>query len=198
MWKRKRGTGAPDPKKDRSAHEAARGQKKRSLRDLSNVLVLDDHIQDILHELDHQSDRGVALIAASMLDIGLRWAIMCRLGDYPDSDKILFEDEGAPLGTFANRIKIAKAIGVIGPYTEGHLNSVRLIRNQFAHSPLKIDFANDLIAAEIDKLLADSPEWKPEWTPEKRRYVGTIITMIQALDAVTKKHGQEQVICWMQ
>ena len=44
------------PEKDRSAHEAARGKKKMSLSDLSRNDIQDEHIQDIIHELDHQSD----------------------------------------------------------------------------------------------------------------------------------------------
>lgn len=175
----------------------SRGRKKPSLRDLSNIMVLDDHIQDILHEIEHQSDRGAALIGASLADIGLRWTMRCRLVHFKDCDQILFEKEGAPLGSFADRIRVARAIGVIGPGVEADLDTIRRIRNQFAHSPLKIDFTHDLIAAEIEKLLPDNPDWRPEWTPQRRRYLGTIIVMIQAFDAVTKEHFQDSIPIWM-
>lgn len=176
----------------------SKGRKKPSLRDLSNVLVLDDHIQDIIHELDHQSDRGVALIAAALVDVALGRLMRCRLADYKDCGQLLFEKEGAPLSTFSNRIRVARGMGVIGAYTESHIDSIRRIRNQFAHSPLKIDFTNPLIAAEIGKLLPDSnPSWKPEFTPERRRYVGTCILLIQALEARIQEHVRDRIDIWM-
>lgn len=174
-----------------------KGQKKPSLRDLSNVLVLDEHIQDILHELDNQSDRGVALIAAAIVDLSLGRLMRCRLVDYKNCSEILFEKEGAPLSAFSAKIKIARAIGVVGPYTEGHLDSIRQIRNQFAHSPLKIDFTNPLIAAEINKLLPDNAEWKPEWTPERRRFIGTTIILAQALETRATEHVQDRIDIWL-
>lgn len=174
----------------------SRGAKKPSLRDLSNVMNLDPHIQDIIHELENQSDRGAALIAASMADIALRWAMQCRLVDFKDFAEVLFLREGAPLSSFAARIKVARAVGAVGPVVEGHLDAVRRVRNQFAHSPLKIDFTHELIAAEIDKLLPDNPAWKPEWSPQRRRYIGTAITMIQALDAVAKAHAKDKIEVW--
>lgn len=176
----------------------SKGQKKPSLRDLSNVMVLDDHVQDILHELDHQSDRGAALICAAMVEIGLRWAMQCRLALFKDCGEILFEKEGAPLGAFSARIKVARGMGVIGPQVEAHLDCLRRIRNQFAHSPLKIDFENPLIAAEINKLFDDNPDWKPEWSPQRRRYIGTAILLIQAFDAVTKDHHEDPIPVWTQ
>lgn len=160
-------------------------------------MVLDPYIQDILHELDNQSDRGAALIAASMLDITLRWLIQCRLATFPDCAKILFLDEGAPMGSFASRIKMARALGCIGQLSYDHLTSIRLIRNQFAHSPLKIDFTNEAISDEIEKLLPDNPEWKPEWSAQRRRYIGTIITLAQAFDAATKLHFEDTVPLWL-
>ena len=178
-------------------HLESRGKKMAgSLRDLSKIENLTDHTQDILHEIEHQSDRGVALIIAANLEISLKMAMRARLVAYPDFEQTIFDKEGAPLSTFSDRIKIARGIGVIGEQVEAHLNCIRHIRNQFAHSPLKIDFRNELIAAEIENLLPDNPEWKPHWSPQKRRYVGTAVTLAQALEHVAAEHYHDTIPIW--
>lgn len=175
----------------------SKGRKKPSLRDLSTTHDLDPHIQDIVTELNEQSDRGAALVAAAIVDAAVARLLRCRIAAYKDCEEILFWKEGAPLSTFSDRIKIARAVGCIGPMIEGHLDTVRRIRNQFAHSPLRIDFTHKLIAAEIEKLLPDNPDWKPEWSQQRRRYVGTVAVMTQALEATSQQHLQDKVDIWM-
>lgn len=174
----------------------SRGRKKPSLRDLSNVDDLDPHIQDMLHELDNQSDRGAALIATAMVDVALARLMRCRIIHYKDVSEIVFKREGAPLSTFSSRIKVARAFGVIGQLTEEHLETVRRIRNQFAHSPLKIDFTNKLIADEIEKLLPDSSSWKSEWSVQRRRFIATCIFLLQGLMAAENEHINDTVQTW--
>ncbi|MBA4305196.1 MAG: hypothetical protein C0429_00510 [Sphingopyxis sp.] len=159
-------------------------RKKPSLRDLSIDFIEAAHLPEIFHELDSQTDRGVGLIAAALLDDYLKKAMRTRLADIPNFDEIMFGREGAPLHTFSARIKIARALNVIGPLSEGHLEAIRKIRNQFAHSVLKIDFSHPLIAAECEKLLPDSnPERKPQFSSQRRRFIGTVLLMCQAFEA---------------
>lgn len=175
-----------------------RGQKKMTLRDLSSGIIEDEHIPDIIHELDNQTDRGAALVAAALIDATLTRAVAVRLVGFKDFKEIIFEKEGAPLGSLFAKTKMARALGVLGPVTEGHTDAIRRIRNQFAHSALKIDFTNPLIATEVDKLLPDAnPEWKPEFTPERRRYIGTCIMLIQALEARIAEHLEDKFDVWL-
>lgn len=153
---------------------------------------------DIVYELDHQTDRGAALIASAVVDVSLGKAIRCKFVGYQDVEQIMFEKEGAPLATFFSRIRIARALGIIGPLTESHLDSMRRIRNQFAHSALRIDFTNGLIAAEVDKLLEDTnPSWKPEFSVQRRRFVGTAILLIQAFEARVQEHLADKIDVWL-
>lgn len=192
------GTGKADPSKDRSAHDAARGKKMlSSLKDLSNIQFLaDEHIKEATDELANQSDRGAALIAAALLDISLRQAMRCRLVHFKDFSETLFLNQGAPLGSFSARITVARAIGVIGEMAESHLNCIRRIRNQFAHSPIKVDFTHGLIASEIESLAPDNPEWMPSWTPQRRRYLGTSVLIGDALEKVVKDHREDTLQVW--
>lgn len=168
--------------------------KKPSLRDLSRNLLLPEHIPDIMDELESQTDRGVALIAAALVDTVLANAIRTKLAHFDDFESVIFENEAAPLSSFYARTKMARALGIIGPLSEAHLDAIRRIRNQFAHSALKLDFQNDLIAKEIDKLLPDeNPSWRPDLTPQRRRYVGTCALLVQALDDYVGKHSQDTI-----
>lgn len=166
----------------------ANKSKKPSLSDLSVRFVQQEHLPDIFDELDNQSDRGAALIAAALVEDYLKKAMRSRMADFRNFDQIIFDNEGAPLGTFASRTKMARALNVIGPLAESHLVAIRKIRNQFAHSVLKIDFQNELIAKECDKLLPDdNPDWKPQFSPARRRYTGSIILMCKAFGALAAK-----------
>jgi hypothetical protein len=190
------GTGKPDPAKDRTAHEAAREKPLGSLRDLSKGTDLSEHIQDIIADLEEQSDRGLALIAIALVDVALTRLLLCRLLAYHDVQNIIFYNEGAPLGSFSSRIKMARAMGVVGPMVEAHLDTLRRIRNQFAHSPLRLDFSNPLISAEIGKLLPDNPAWRPDLNTGRRIVLGTSIVLIQALEHRETQHAQGTIEIW--
>lgn len=200
--KRSRGTGKPDPDKDRSAHDRARGQKvggqSLSLRDLSRPQNLEPHIQDIFDELDNQTDRGAALIATSLVDASLTNALCSRMANFSYFHEVMFLSEGAPLATLSAKIKVARAIGVIGDRPMAHLDAIRRIRNQFAHSILKIDFTHPAIAAEIEKLLPDNnPSWKAHFSTQRRRYIGTVIALSEALQRRAEEHLNTSIEIWL-
>ena len=192
-----RGTGQPS-EKDRTAHVAARGKKMLSISDLSRNNIQDEHVSDIIHELDNQTDRGAALIAAALLDVALREAMKTRLVYFKDFDEQIFDSEGAPLSSFNARIRVARAIGIIGDFAERHAHAIRRIRNQFAHSAFRIDFESEALTPEIEKLLPDSaPEWKPQFSAPRRRYIGTAIALMAALDEAKTTHLQDTIPVWI-
>lgn len=174
----------------------SKGKPKPSLRNLSNVYNLSPHLQDLAHELETQSDRGAALIASAMVDVTLIRLIMCRMAPVEGMHEILFEKEGGPLGTFSARIKVARAFGIIGAAVEADLDCIRRIRNQFAHSPLKIDFGNSLIAAEIKKLRIDIGG-RDGWSAERNRFIGTAFNLMSAMETVfDERSPTENVAIW--
>jgi hypothetical protein len=196
--KKPTGTRKPDPTKDRSDHEAARGKKtSSSLRDLSKVHRIEDHnTQELSEELENQSDRGLALIAAALVDVNLKRAMLCRLVGFKDSDEILFYKDGSPLGSFSNRIRVARGLGVIGPELESILDIIRRIRNQFAHSPLRIDFASPLIEAEVNKLPPDTLDYRADWTSQRKRFFCAVVYAGFELEEVAAKHTNDRVPVW--
>jgi DNA-binding MltR family transcriptional regulator len=85
-----------------------------------------------IEELKTESDRGVAILGVSMLDQRLVELIRHLLVPCPQAQNLL-GGNNAPLGTFASRLDMAVAIGLIGQNEYKECNTLRKIRNDFAH-----------------------------------------------------------------
>jgi DNA-binding MltR family transcriptional regulator len=101
--------------------------------------TVSDDDKPILAEIDNQTDRGAAIIAAAYLDERLSSAIKARLNDHPEAGKALFKSDG-PLGSFSSRINLGLLMGVYDERTHKVLNTVRKIRNEFAHNTKPMNF----------------------------------------------------------
>jgi DNA-binding MltR family transcriptional regulator len=87
-------------------------------------------------ELQEESDRGAAIIAATFLDAQLRELLSRFLIDERKVvDDLLGTDEMAdrPLSSFSSRIKAAYCMGLISQSMYYDLEKIRRIRNKFAH-----------------------------------------------------------------
>ncbi|TJV67883.1 MAG: transcriptional regulator [Mesorhizobium sp.] len=100
------------------------------------VLKANPHLKDFLPFLDThnaESPRGAVMVACSYLDEQLRGIIDAYLIE--DSDKaVLLDGFNAPLGTFSARIKAAHSLGLISDVERDDCDTLRKIRNEFAHS----------------------------------------------------------------
>jgi len=77
-----------------------------------------------------ESDRACAVLAGALLDSLLEHLL--RKAMVPDSSQELFRAQG-PLGSFAAKIDLALALGLISHEDHRELTLVRRIRNDFAH-----------------------------------------------------------------
>jgi hypothetical protein len=93
-------------------------------------------------ELQQQTDRGAALIAAAILEEELTEALHARLILTPRISQRLFSLErlGA-ISDFGTKIDVAFAVGLIRTAAFDDLHLIRRIRNHFAHKkePLRFD-----------------------------------------------------------
>ena len=105
------------------------------------------------------NDRGAGILAATEVENRLEKAILFRLYLKVSSNGSELFIPSAPLGTFDAKIKIAFALGIIGPDTRELLNSIRKIRNAFAHAQRPIKFST----AEVDSVV------KTMGTPKMRK-----------------------------
>jgi mannitol operon repressor len=90
----------------------------------------------VLDELERESDRGVAILGVSMLDQRLKELLEHLLVPCPQTSQLL----KGPFSSFANRLTLAVATGLIGLEEFEECNRLRNIRNDFAHK-FEIDFS---------------------------------------------------------
>jgi hypothetical protein len=102
-------------------------------------------------EADHPAS-SVALMSAALLDHGLSVAISNQLPNLKTHDQRegLFEGEGAPLSSFAAKIRLANAMDILADPLASDFQTVRRVRNAFAHTSSPITFDTPEIIDEIE------------------------------------------------
>lgn len=96
-----------------------------------------DYNQLVSH-YQKEADSSVAILASSFLDNCLEQCIREKLADDDVKNK-LFQGYG-PLATFSAKIDIALLLGLIPIKIHKDLNTIRRIRNLFAHKPEPTSF----------------------------------------------------------
>lgn len=108
-------------------------------------------LADFLSAFNRESDRGAALVAASMLDDRLQDILLNFFLDARTSNDLL-SGFNAPLGTFAARAAAARALGLIQANEFDEITLFRRIRNVFGHGWGSLSFSADPIRALAMKL----------------------------------------------
>lgn len=131
---------------------AAAKRSRASLRSLI-AATPDDKLSAFL-ALDEAHDYTVALVGASLLDQGLEDALTSWLDPLSkqDSEGLFSETVSGPLATFSAKIRLASALKIFGPETRDDLNTIRGIRNVFAHAKGPISFEAEPIKEAVESL----------------------------------------------
>jgi len=95
--------------------------------------------------LTTESDRGCALFAAAYLDTSLSNLLYLSFVENQKIENELFEGT-APLSSFSSRIRLAYYLGKISAECRRDLDTIRGIRNDFAHDVRLISFETQSIA----------------------------------------------------
>lgn len=95
--------------------------------------------------LTDESDRGCALFAAAYLDAALEGLFRASLLENKKIDEELFEGN-SPIASFSGRIRIAYYFGLISAELRADLETIRKIRNDFAHDATILSFDTQSIA----------------------------------------------------
>ena len=170
------------------------GRKKSLSAKLSRREPTDDEFDSSLAEFQSARDRIAAIMGAALVENTLVDAIKVCLDDTSDIGQLFYDDK-APFGTFYARIVAAKSFGLVTERLANDLHVIRDIRNQFAHSVLCLDFKNEHIAAECEKLkrYPNWPELKRKRTKARRYYQNACYTLsVHLLRAVNKKLKERQ------
>jgi len=95
------------------------------------------------------SDSDCVIVTSAHLDNAFYWCFKDRLHFRDDKHASEFLSvPGAPLNSFAARIKLARVLNIINDELEAGCNGIRKIRNTFAHSDRPPNFESEAIKAE--------------------------------------------------
>jgi len=168
-------------------HRESRGVKKVPLSDLATELPTDEDLRNYIAYIMKESDRGAAVMAASLVEKALEDAIRSRFaapeGDVADS---WFEGINAPFRTFAAKISLGRALAIYGEHMERRLSLIKNIRNAFAHRMIPLDFTHPTL---VEACLELTPQ--PE--RDKDRHMRSVFgAACIALAHTLGTYGQER------
>jgi hypothetical protein len=124
-----------------------------ALRKLSYAPATEKHQGDFERQMEPGTGgRGACLLIVAQLENELEAAIVSTMPKMaPDVRSEMFEQDG-PMATFARKISMAAALGIVGPKTRSNLKIIRHIRNAFAHAKIPIDFDTDEVTKACEEL----------------------------------------------
>ena len=125
--------------------------RRRKLQDIiRDPLEFGD--PDFGPELRNASDRSVAILIGANVERDLERLLLESLVHVKDEDAIgRLIGRGGALSTFYGNSHLGYAVGLYGIKELGNLESIRRIRNVFAHAPSIVRFDTPEIVAECNK-----------------------------------------------
>lgn len=101
-----------------------------------------------INNMKSESDRGAVLSIAAALEDRLKEIILLFLRDNKSASKLL-DGFNAPIGTFSAKILMAHALGLITDKEFKEFETIRKIRNRFAHTWENLNFETNDIKAML-------------------------------------------------
>ena len=166
--------------------------------------MLLDQAEDLakfVEELKRETDRGLPLVGAALVDEKLLETLQAFFCNEKSSEKLL-NDGSAPLGTFSSRIELCFALGLIDEFEYREISLLRKVRNAFAHAKHGTSFQTEKIKGFCSTLKSDLPEgsdyptndprfrltnsivclalrlyYRPDWVKKERREPKTWVTV---------------------
>lgn len=117
--------------------------------------------EELKKELNNQSDRGVAIVCASILDEQLKDVLSSFFIENDRAKKELF-NTGEPLSTFSSKIKMSYYLGLITENEYKNIEMIRKIRNDFAHRITGISFSDSSVKNRCNHLSIPKEQYFPE------------------------------------
>ncbi|HEX3664784.1 MAG TPA: hypothetical protein VHU23_06105 [Rhizomicrobium sp.] len=117
------------------------------------------------------AERATAVVGAQFLDVALQRAISTYFKT-GFNGKEIFDGPGSPLGSFSAKIALAAALGIIDPSEREDLDTIRIIRNAFAHSVTHVGWNDKEVSDLCETLhgyepLTSSPDRMLTYGPRK-------------------------------
>jgi hypothetical protein len=130
-----------------------RGKSKPSLRDLSRIPPTLEERQANLKALrQDESPIATAILGAAMVEHELEIELRACFRRSDDETWNTLTGDTGPLGTFNQKIIAAYGFGIVDEILKDGLNTIRQIRNAFAHAKRLIGFEHELIVRELKSI----------------------------------------------
>jgi hypothetical protein len=140
-----------------------------------------DDLSLFLRELQSESDRGLALVGASVIDDKLRATLKSFLVDCKAGTKLL-DEPSAPLATLSSRIDACLSLGLIDQFEYDEVTLIRKVRNAFAHGLHGTTFQTEPIPGLCSTLKSPLPIGIGDPTASPRfRYTNSVISIVTRL-----------------
>lgn len=123
----------------------------KALKRLTRTKLGKDHILEFQIAILKDTDRSVAISLGSIVEDGLKAALMRRMPQLTQEETLFGPD--APLGNFSAKIRLAHALGILGPGPRNDIDRIREVRNAFAHTMVPLSFDTKEVN-DVCKLLA--------------------------------------------
>lgn len=127
-------------------HEKTDLSADQILNKLMDKLSIPDDVRNLTNkfaklrrEMIKESDRGLALYATAHIDNELESVLRKKLIGSEQHLNEIFSFNG-PVGTFSAKIKLTYSLGLIDKVIMDDINTLRKIRNEFAHSAQTLSF----------------------------------------------------------
>ncbi|MDR4307190.1 hypothetical protein IHQ68_11225 [Chelatococcus sambhunathii] len=134
-------------------------QRALSLRELTSYKPDIIEMCAMMEDLVNLPHRSHVIVAATFLDNALQAAISASFTNKSDA---IFDNRGN-LSSFFSKINIAWAMGLISKDEKEDIDTIRLLRNAFAHGPLNMDFDYVAIKERCFSLnLHNAEKWKSD------------------------------------
>jgi DNA-binding MltR family transcriptional regulator len=142
------------------------------LKALGKVRMGEIKVDDHIARLKAESDRGVMILAATMVEDALLEALqkVTKFADNSDMRAKIYHGDG-PLASFSKRITFAQALGLISKEVARQMHVVREVRNTAAHAHVTMDFSVQDVKNALGTLLGEKEADDLEtWPAEKVRF----------------------------
>jgi DNA-binding MltR family transcriptional regulator len=140
-----------------------------------------EDLSRFLTELQTETDRGLALVAASVLDDKLRGVLTAFFAENSAASRLL-DSGNAPLGTFSSRADACHALGLIDDFEHQEITLVRKVRNEFAHGLHGTRFQTEPIRGFCSSLKSNLPEDAGHPTTDARfRFINSVVSLVSRL-----------------
>jgi DNA-binding MltR family transcriptional regulator len=131
---------------------------------------------------DGESDRSVVILAGSFLEQVLEKYLLKKFVDSPSVTKLF--TGYSPLATFAAKIDIAFAIGLLPVHVYEDLKVIKKLRNIFAHEADVLNFESSRVCDICSNLQiakrSDGDKW--DVTGSKNKYLNAVFFAMLHID----------------